>query len=234
MKKLIAALLVLTMVLALTGTVAMADCKFKAGDYVKFIKNANIYDNHRDSKRTSTIIRKGSTACVIDTYGSNWIKLRLDPFLLDTEFNVIAWPEGWNHPESKDGWFKVSDLKKVTLAKSIHPIDFRAENGDIYRFGYTDTYVVFSNNGNGNPGSQPLNWWIDDVNPTKKHVKATAKVWLRKTYALQKSYGRALHKDDVVCYRHVIGLDTRGIWFYGVRYKGNKLWVSSEYSKLVK
>ena len=41
MKKLVAALLVLTLALALTGT-AMAACKFKEGDHLKFTKNTNV------------------------------------------------------------------------------------------------------------------------------------------------------------------------------------------------
>ncbi len=232
MKKLIAALLVLTMVLALTGTVAMADCEFKKGDYVKFIKNANMYDGHHDSKRTDAIIRKGSTACVECTYGSKWVKLRLAPYAFDRDGNIVQ-PEGFT-PKHAYTWIKVDDLKKISLAKALYEIKVRGEDGNWYVIAFADTHVVYSNLGNGNEASQPWNVYIDNVNPNKKHVKATAKVWLRKTYALHQSYGRALHKDDVVCYRHLIGLDTRGVIFYGVNYKGHKLWVSSEYTKLVK
>ena len=66
------------------------------------------------------------------------------------------------------------------------------------------------------------------------HVKATAKVWMHKNNSLSKNYGRALRKDDVVKYRHLLGFDSRAIPFYGIRYSGKNLWVSSEYSKLVK
>jgi len=67
-----------------------------------------------------------------------------------------------------------------------------------------------------------------------KHVKATASVWLHKESSLKKNYGAALHKGDKVTYRRKWGIDSRFVVFYGVRYNGKCLWVSSRYSKLVK
>ena len=68
----------------------------------------------------------------------------------------------------------------------------------------------------------------------KKHVKATSKVWMHKTPSLSNSYGKALKKDQKVKYRRAWSLDERLVPFYGVRYNGKCLWVSSLYTKLVK
>jgi hypothetical protein len=57
---------------------------------------------------------------------------------------------------------------------------------------------------------------------------------MHKTASLKDNYGKALHKNDVVTYRRIYGADTRGQIFFGIRYKGHCLWVSSKYSKLVK
>ena len=59
-------------------------------------------------------------------------------------------------------------------------------------------------------------------------------MWLHKESSLKKNYGVALHKGDKVTYRRKWGIDSRFIVFYGVKYKGKCLWVSSRYSKLVK
>ena len=72
------------------------------------------------------------------------------------------------------------------------------------------------------------------MNVCKNHVKADAKVWMHKTPSLSNSYGKALHKGDKVKYRHLLGMDTRGVVFYGIRYEGKCLWVSCQYTHLVK
>jgi len=233
MKKLIATLLVLTMVLALTGTVAMADCKFKAGDYVKFNKNTHLYDGHHDSDRTGTIVRKGSIACVIGTSGSKWVQLRLEPIIVNGDVSGYILPTDYQVKEYHV-WVKADDLKKISLEKALTSLVWKGQDGTKYVIGYADTHVVFSENGNGNKNSRELAAFKENTTPDLKHVKATAKVWLRKSYSLHKSYGKALHKDDKVCYRHCFGVDTRLVAYYGVRYEGKNLWVSSEYSKLVK
>ena len=81
MKKLVAALLVLTMVLALTGS-AMAGCKFSIHQYVKFNKNAYAYTEPKNSKKTNdpaTIVSKGSIGYVEEVSG-NWVLVRLTPY----------------------------------------------------------------------------------------------------------------------------------------------------------
>ncbi|MBQ6349265.1 MAG: hypothetical protein IJI71_17200 [Clostridia bacterium] len=199
MKKLIAALLVLTMVLALTGS-AMA-ASICVGDYVKFTKNSYGYDAPHSYKRTSdpeVIVHKGSIGEVV-AKKNGYYKIRLT---LNTNDAL---------------WFKKGDVK---LSKAS-PI-----TGDVL--------VVFSNGGNGYSKPIPGSVVKDTINTNKCHVKATAKVWMHYTPSLSNSYGKALHKDDKVKYRHVIGLDTRGVPFFGIRYSGKNLFVSSAYSKLVK
>jgi len=225
MRRLVAALLVLTMVLALSGT-AMAENKFKVGDYAKFTKNTHLYDGHHNHKITDTIVRKGSWAQVIDTFGSNWVLLRLNPVAVsETGAYVIPIIPYM-------AWVKTGDLKKISEDKALWNVIWVDEAGNAQLLAIADTHVVFSNKGNGY--SEPWILYKDYSTPSINHVKATAKVWMRKTYALKKNYGRALHKDDVVKYRHQVGFDTRAVAFYGIRYKGEKLWVSSEYSRLVK
>ena len=203
MKKLVAALLVLTMVLALTGT-AMAGCKIKKGMYVAFTKNASAYTAPRDSKKTDdpeTIVKKGSIAYVEDVKG-DYALLRLSHIGVIDSFQVY-------------GWFKTSALTKHAAHKNT---------GDVA--------VIYCQGGNGLSKALPGSVVTDTTE--KNHVKATGKVWLHKTYSLSKSYGKALKKDQVVKYRHLIGFDNRGVGFFGVRYEGKCLWVSSMYSKLVK
>ena len=208
MKKIIAALLVLTMVLALSGT-AMA-ASIKVGDYVKFTKNGYAYDAPKSYKKTSgpeVIVRKGSTALVVATKG-DYACLQVTP---DTTVVFGVEPTYY--------WFKTDVLKVAT--KLVDQI----------------IAVVFSNGGNGK--SKPVfvteDAGVDQITPSyKKHVKATAKVWMHRTPSLSNSYGKALHKDDVVKYRRVYGADTRGMIFWGIRYNGKNLFVSGAYSKVVK
>ena len=213
MKKLVAALLVLTMVLALAGS-AMAACKIKVGDCVKFTKNTVAY-KHKGGKPTNTIVRKGSYA-VVKRACDGWVELYLD--IVD---------------DSITRWFKTDNLKVDTEWKDM---------GDDIFF---PIYVVYSNGGVGN-SSELLIMKDDDADDELdelhyrispdcyKHVKATSTVWLHKESSLKKNYGVALHKNDKVKYRRVYGFDSRFVTFYGVKYKGKCLWVSSEYSKLVK
>jgi len=226
MKKLIAALLVLTMVLALTGTVAMADCKFKVGDTAKFIKNAYAYKHAHNYNRTDTIVRKGSWA-IVDCVKGDWVRLRL---VWD-----LGSVDGQSFPMNQDipkAWFKASDLKYSK------PIIWEYYIAGV-RVASSSIHVVYSQGGKNMSEPWPDNLGgIDDVSAITRnklcHVKATAKVWMHKTHALKQNYGKALHKDDVVKFRHLLGWDTRLIPFYGIRYEGKNLWVSSEYSKLVK
>lgn len=212
MKKLVAALLVLTMVLALVGS-AMAECKFEIGDCVRFTKNTVAY-NHRGGKATSTIVRKGSLA-VISRVCDNWVELVLD-YTGNTR------------------WFKTDNLKVTTKGKYVPEVG--------------ETLYIYVTYAQGGVGKSIELMTFDDADPKEendinnwrisadcyKHVEAKASVWLHKESSLNKNYGAALHKGDKVTYRRKWGMDSRFVKFYGVRYKGKCLWVSSRYSELVK
>lgn len=224
MKKLIAALLVLTMVLALTGT-AMADCKFKVGDTAKFIKNATAYTGPHNYNSTDTIVRKGSWAEVICVKG-DWVKLRLVPEAVYTYVDGVE--KIIYNDDIPTAWFKASDLKVTVPTRWNYYIGGVLVATSWY-------HVVFSQGGKNMSKATDVIFNVAPLTRNKLcHVKATAKVWLRKTNALRKNYGKALHDGDVVKFRHLLGFDTRLIPFYGIRYEGKNLWVSSEYSKLVK
>jgi len=218
MKKLVAAMLVLTMALALTGT-AVAACPFKKGDHLKFTRNANVYSGPYDRNKTDAIVHKGSWAKVICTRGTRWVKMQL---------NFID--------ESKTGWFRTDGLKLVSDPnKYWKDVNFKNPEGEVIAdFGKVDIYVTYSKLGKG-MSSETAHYYIDDVTPDcYDHVKADATVWMHKVAALQKKIVPALHKGDKVKYRFRVGIDNRGIWFYGIRKNGKDLWVSAQYSHLVK
>lgn len=216
-KKLVAALLVLTLVLALTGS-AMAGCKFKVGDRVEFTKNTALYDDHHDSDKTDTIVRKGSFSVVKSTCGDKWVELYLDPSDL-----------------TNTKWFKTDNLKKTDKYAEV-----RAGN----KIWTTYVLICYSNGGVGKSGAYLGPWadtgeWLSEGGyrisvDDYKHVKANAKVWLHREPSLKKSYGKALHKDEKVAYRRVWALDSRVVPFLGVRYEGKCLWVSMLYTEIVK
>ena len=218
MKKCVAALLVFTMVLVLTGS-AMAACRFKAGDHLKFTRNTNLYSAPYDRNKTDTVIRKDSWAKVIRTSGSKWVKLQLN--FLD---------------KNKTGWFKVDNMKLISDPnKYWKDVNFRNPEGEVIAdFGKVDIYVTYSKLGKG-MSSETANYYIDDVTADcYDHVKADATVWMHKVAALQKRIVPALHKGDKVKYRFRVGIDNRGIWYYGIRKNGKELWVSAQYTHLVK
>lgn len=222
MKKLVAALLVLTMVLALTGS-AMAGCKFSIHQYVKFNKNAYAYTEPKNSKKTNdpaTIVSKGSIGAVEGISG-DWVLVRLTPYGTGGNFTCPDYGTCWT------AWFKSGDLK-ACVASDV--------TGDVL--------VRFSQGGVGlsKPGIRDEDgfYFFKDKGDTRisdecyKKVQATAKVWLHYTPSLSNSFGKALHKDQKVNYRRVYSFDDRGVMFYGVWKSGKCVWVSSLYSKLVK
>ncbi len=217
MKKLVAALLVLTMVLALTGS-AFAE-SICVGDYVKFTKNGYAYSEPKSYKKVSgpeVIVRKDSVGKALAKKG-DYVFVQLTEGLPIKDLGNYCDGSGnyfWGY------WFKkgVLDTVKKDAHKYIH--------------------VVFGNGGNGK--SKLFYENIPDAGLTqindscKKHVKATAKVWMHYHASLSSSYGKALHNGDKVTYRRVYGRDTRGQLFWGIKYKGKCLYVSSAYSKVVK
>ena len=192
MKKLIAALLVMTMVLALAGN-AMASCRIKAGDCVRFTKNTTAY-NHRGGRATNTIVRKGSYA-LVKRVCNDWVELYLDP--LDSCITR---------------WFKTDNLVVDSKGKKIaddtyfyiYVIYSRGgvgKSSELYVFEDADSV---DENDTDNVRISP---------DCYQHVKATAKVWLHKESSLKRSYGVARHKGEVVSYRRKWGYDSRFMIF---------------------
>jgi len=218
MKKLVAALLVLTMVLALTGA-AMAE-SICVGDYVKFTKNGFAYSEPKSYKVVSdpeVIVRKGSTAYVIAKKG-DYVFLQLTPGFLSEDlgntYEVESGLYAWGY------WFK-KDVLDTVKKESNKVILVTFSNG-----GVTKSKVLLEN--------VPDSGENRITASCKKHVKATGKVWMHKTPSLSNNYGSALHKDDIVTYRRVWGMDTRGQVFWGIKYNGKCLYVSGAYTKVIK
>ena len=240
MKKIVSVLLALALVLALTGS-AMAGCKFKEGDFVKFVKNSNCYNDRKASSKwddPETIIRKGSNALVIDRVGS-WVAVQITAAHKESEYGKIGnayVEEGGERYYFWACWVKEDVLK----ASKKNVVDVTFANGGVGgskplkdktfddKGGCVDRTDIFTILESVNAGKTRLSPDCD------KHVKAKAKTWMHKTPSLSNSYGQALHKGDKVTYRRKWALDTRGTIFYGIKYKGKCLWVSEKYTKIVK
>lgn len=80
MKKFLAALLVLTMVLAMSSVAFAAKAKFTKKDIgtsVKFTGSLYGYDKHCAYKKSNVIVKKGSIAVIKSVYGKKWVELEL-------------------------------------------------------------------------------------------------------------------------------------------------------------
>ena len=217
MKKTVSVLLVLTMLLALTST-AVASCKFKGDDRIEFVRNTVVYKDHDDGSKTGAVVRKGSVSVVKSTCGDKWVELYLEPI-----------------DDAKTGWFKVNDLKKTDRY-----VEVRA--GNMVWKSYV--FICYSSGGAGKSSAYLGPWndsgkWLSDggyriSTNTYQHVKARASVWLHREPSLKKSYGKALHKGDKVKYLRQWALDSRLVPFLRVRYQGKCLWVSMQYTEIVK
>ena len=235
-KRTIAVLLVLTLVLALTGS-AMASCKFKVNDFVKFVKNSNCYASPKASSKwddPETIIRKGSIAKVAGVEGS-WVCLQLTPAYTSSKLGNMYIEEDGVKYYFYACWVKEDVLK---VCKKDY-IDVTFANGGIClskqltltiddEGAYVDRTNIFTVLDSINAGKTRLS------PDCYEHVKANAKVWMHKTPSLSNSYGQALHNGDKVTYRRKWALDSRATIFYGIKYKGKCLWVSEKYTKIVK
>ena len=105
MKKIIAALLLLTMVLALAGS-AMAACNIKANMWVEFKKDATAYTAAKSGKSTKNVVQKGSHAwctkvcgkyakVLVNEIGETycWFKTA-DLKATDKEYTRVIWAKG--------------------------------------------------------------------------------------------------------------------------------------------
>ena len=99
MKRFVAALLVLTMVMALAGT-ALASCDIKAGMWVEFKCDSAAYTEAKSDKKTASEVQKGSTAWC-DKVCGKYARLIVNEAALTTR------------------WFKVADLKEAVAERSF-------------------------------------------------------------------------------------------------------------------
>ena len=99
MKKFIAALLVLTMVLSLASA-AMAACDIKAGMWVEFKCDSAAYTAAKSSKKTASEVQKGSIAWCEAVCGK-YAKLLV------------------NEAGKTYRWFKTADLKESTVSYTL-------------------------------------------------------------------------------------------------------------------
>lgn len=205
MKKIVAALLVLTMVLALTGS-AMAGCKFPEGKWVEFKKNAPVY-NCVDGKAKKAIVHKGSTSQVVENYKDEWVKLYIDDIGTTRWFKTDAL-KGWKGKKVKmdDGTCVYLQFVRVTYAQGgVGMSKYYEETEDII------------------------------TPSCYKYVKADkGSVWMHKHSCLKYNLGQAIPKGKKGKYQFAFGVDERGVLFWKVRYNGKCGFVSSEYTTLTK
>lgn len=217
MKKIVSALLVLTLFLAMTGT-AMASHRFQKNDRVAFAGNTVAYRSHDKSSRTGTIVRRGSLSVVKSTYGDKWVELYLDA-----------------NDAANTRWFRTDSLKKTKKY-----VEVRTGKA----LWMTDIFICYSSGGAAQSSAWLGPWddsgkWLSDggyriSTDRYRHVKAKGSVWLHKEPSLKKNCGRALRKGEKVTYLRQWALDSRLVPFLRVSYKGKRLWVSMQYAKIVK
>lgn len=211
MRKLIVALLIIAL---LAGGIAVeADSGIRLGCYVRFNYDLKVCSKWDYSYETGTVVVRRSIGYVellrTDNTRRVWALVRLSEY-----------GEEGNQSSKKGrywgGWVP-SGYLSYTGAKGV--------NVRYMQGGFPPLST--------SPGALRPGYVIKDTTK-KNHIKATASVWLHRTYGLSKNYRKALKKGQKVKYRHLIGIDKRGVKFYGVRYEGKNLWVSSKYTKRVK
>ena len=211
MRKLIVALLIIALLAGSAAVEAGSDVRVYV--YVTFMCDLEVYSGPNKSHPTGTVVAARSIGYVedlrTDISRRVWALVRLSEYGVEGNFssgNGRYW----------GGWVRSDGLHE----NGASGVDVRYSKGG-FPPRTTDS---------GKP--RPGDVYKDPSN--KNHVKATASVWLHRTYGLSKNYGKALKKGQKVKYLHMIGIDKRGVAFYKVRYEGKCLWVSSKYSKRVK
>ena len=213
-RKLVAALLVLSMVLALTGT-AFAAAKFTKADkgvYVKFTGNMYAYNKPSHSSKSKILVRKGSTALITNVSANQkWVRLKITPDV--TEYDEKK-DEDVVLSAGKEMWFGVDRLSRVTSERheSIH--------------------VTFSSGGSSLSKEEERAY--DPRLKKVGKVKITGKVNLRKKASLQGKSQGTVKKGTKLTLTGVLGMDTRGVIFFQVKVKNRsgKYFVSEEYTNL--
>lgn len=184
LKKFIVALLIIAL---LAGSAAVEADSIRRRQYVKFKYNLIIYSEPDDSYETGTVVAARSIGYVedlqTDNSGWEWALVRLSEY-----------GEEGNHSR-KNGRYWGGWVWSVGLSQTyIEGVNVRYAQGGF---------------GNGAYSHRPGDVYRDPS--CKNHVKATASVWLHRTYGLGQNYGKALKKGQKVKYRHLIGIDERGV-----------------------
>jgi len=199
MKKFVAALLVLTMVVALAST-AFATKVVAADKYVEFKGSAWGYGkvtNDYGKNKSGIGLRKGSVAHVVATKGK-WLQIEI-PARGNTGTYELLWFNG--------------DYTKKTSA--------------------TSTFLLYSSGGSDRSQADDENYGTVLKKYSKLRIKSGRRTNVRSTPSLKgkslgvigKGHGYTvkLAKD------HKVGVDTRGVLFYHIQYKGKDAWVSAVY-----
>lgn len=208
MKKLLAALLVLTMVVALAST-AFAYKEKEADKYVKFTGSAWGYDKvtnqhgkNNDGQSKGTIaLRKGSIAHVVGVKGK-WLKIEVPTRgMKDVEFFWF-----------NEKYTKATDSEEVKLIYSAGGSGRSTPEGEEEEIAAKYKKVTVKSG-------------------RRTNIRKTASLAGKSLGVIGKGHGTKtvkLHKD------HMKVADSRGIFFYHIMYKGKAAWVSSEYTTLKK
>ena len=203
-RKLIAALLVLTLVLSLTGT-AFAKAKFTkkqaaSGLFVKFTGTVYGYNKPYASRKSNVIVKKGSVGLLVGVHGSKWAKV----LLTDGDMNARG--------KSKELWFGVDRLEKVKDQDSAYIRVIFASGGSNMSLRVKDGTVTFKS-------------------LKGKKIQTTGKVDLRKYSSLEGKSRGVVKKGKKLTCTGKVGFDSRLVVFFQVKYNGKQYYVSAEYIK---
>lgn len=202
MKKLIAALLLMVMLLSAVSALAAS---FKAGQYVFFTGSAYGYKSHNARHKTKTIVSKGSWSVAVDDQNGKWVEVFL--------------------PIADSLWFNEKYVSQVIVGTPLAAIiDAWKEDTGL------DYCIRFGSGGYGRSFMLPQT--AEYYKTYHSKVKADGKCNIRGAAGLDsKTYG-TLKKGKTLKYLGIRCRDSRGIWWYSVEYKGKDRWVSSLYTHL--
>lgn len=197
MKKLVAALLVMTMLLALASTAFAADC-IKCGVYVNFCNGAHAYTEAKDSKKTGNVVKGAAAANLKSTGLVKCVKGKFAKVLVNADDGTTRWFRKCDLKVSKDKYVL------VVWAKGGHDMS-QCAPGTCKKVAIIDE----------NTGKKA----------TKIEV-VYCQTNLRKHHSLEGKTVGTVKKGTRLAYKGYIGADNRGVLFYKVCYKGKICWVS--------
>lgn len=201
MRKFMAALLVLSMMMALCCTASAAkftERQAAYGLFVEFTGNARGYKAANGGSATDTVVRKGSIGLLVDIEGDQWAKV----VVTDGSMNAMG--------KEKALWFNVKDLEKAKRQKNCY------------------IRCLFVSGGDGLSRQEDIMkfWGLVD-----KRITVAEKTSLRKHGSLQgKSLGTVKRGQSLTC-TGVVAFDTRLVVYFQVKENGKKYFVNAEFIK---